>query len=56
MKWADENESHRYKRPKQMPKKCLTKEEGEINLPPPLSLNIVCLHMANRKGGVETTQ
>lgn len=34
MKWADENESHRYKRPKQMPKKCLTKEEGEINLPP----------------------
>lgn len=56
MKWADENEPHRYKSPKQMPRKCLTKEEGEIKLPPPLSLNIVCLYMANSKGRVETMQ
>lgn len=32
MKWVDENEPYIYESPKQLPKKCLTKEEGEIKL------------------------
>lgn len=55
MKWADENEPHRYKNLKQMPKKCLTKEGGEINLlPTTVSQHSLLAH--DKQQRVETTQ
>lgn len=57
MKWADENERHRNKNPKQMPKKCLTKEGGEINLlPTTVSQHSLLAHdKKQRKSGDNTT-
>lgn len=56
MKWADKKELHRYQSPKQMPKKCLTKEKGEINLLPTTVSQYSLLAHDRQQGRVETTQ